>query len=147
LNSTNKIPAAIMADSINVLSGNWNDANSTNSSTSSRQATATTINAAFLAGTASTGSEGAIGGAYSGGLENFPRFHERWTSVLLTYRGSLVSLGSPLHVNGPWTAQSYNPPNRDWNYDTSFNNAANLPPITPRFVYLRQELFVRDFDQ
>jgi hypothetical protein len=57
-----------------------------------------------------------------------------------------VSLGKPQHVTGSWGAQSYNLPNRDWNYDVSFNNAANLPPITPRFVYLKQELFVRDYN-
>lgn len=145
-NSTNKIPAALMSDTLNVLSNNWNDANSA-SGIASRVATATTINAAWLAGTDGTGTEGALGGAYSGGLENFPRFHENWSNILFTYRGSIVSLGTPLHVNGLWSNQSYNPPRRDWNYDTSFNNAANLPPITPRFVYLRQELFVRDFDQ
>lgn len=147
-NSQNKIPAAIMADSLNELSNNWNDGNSA-LGLGSRVATSTTINAAFLAGTDSTGGLEGIGGHngyYNGGLENYPRFHENWSGRVNTYRGSFVSLGIPQHVNGRWTAQSYNPPNRDWNYDTSFNNAANLPPITPRFVYLRQELFVRDFD-
>jgi hypothetical protein len=148
-NSNNKIPAAVMADSLNVLSNNWNDANSS-LAISSRVASNTTINSAFLAGTDTTGGiEGAGGqnGYYNGGLENYPRFHENWSSRILLYRGSFVSLGRSLHVNGRWSSQSYNPPNRDWNYDTSFNDARNLPPITPRFVYLRQELFVRDFDR
>jgi hypothetical protein len=148
-NSVSKIPAAVMADSINVLSNAWADGNSA-AAISSRVASSTIINSAFLAGTDSTGGvEGAGGqnGYYNGGLENYPRFHENWSGKVLTYRGSFVSLGTPLHVNGRWSAQSYNPPNRDWNYDTSFNNAANLPPITPRFVYLRQELFVRDFEK
>lgn len=149
-NSTNKIPAAVMADSINVLSTNWSDGNA-HSGLGSRVAANTIINAAFLAGTDTTGGvdgSGGQNGAYNGGLENYPRFHEDWSGgKVLTYRGSFVSLGTPRHVNGPWSAQSYNPPNRDWNYDTSFNNAANLPPITPRFVYLRQELFVRDFNE
>lgn len=147
-NSTGKIPAAIMADSLNVLSTNWSDANS-NLALSSRTAANTTINAAFLAGTDTTGNNEGVagqGGAYNGGLENYPRFHENWSGRTLTYRGSFVSLGRPRHVQGLWSAQSYNPPGRDWNYDTSFNNAANLPPITPRFVYLRQELFVRKFE-
>jgi len=160
-NSVSKIPAAIMTDSLNVLSSAWNDANS-NLAIASRVATDTTINAAFLSGTDSTGgavgsgtaanfvaneSGGGTGGNYNGGLENYPRFHENWSGRTLLYRGSFVSLGWPLHVNGAWSRQSYNPPNRDWNYDVSFNNAANLPPITPRFVYLKQELFVRDFEQ
>ncbi|NMC64059.1 MAG: hypothetical protein GYA55_12925 [SAR324 cluster bacterium] len=149
-NSINKKPAAIMADSINVLSNSWSDTNS-NNSIDSRIASNTTINTAFLAGTDSTGgAEGSSGqslGNYNGGLENFPRFHENWSNKTLTYRGSFVSLGRPRHVTGSWSNQSYNPPVRDWNYDTSFNNAANLPPITPRFVYLKQELFVRDFER
>ena len=148
-NSTTKIPAAIMADSINLLSTNWSDGNSSKT-LSNRIAASTTVNSAFLAGTDTTGNvEGAGGqnGAYNGGLENYPRFHEDWSGKVSTYRGSFVSLGRCRHVQGGWGSQSYSPPNRDWNYDTSFNNAANLPPITPRFVYLRQELFVRDFEQ
>ena len=152
-NAVNKIPAAVMADSINVLSNAWNDANCTSSGAcgiGGRVASNTTINSAVLAATDVTGGvEGSAGqgGAYNGGLENYPRFHENWSGRVLVYRGSFVSLGVPRHVHGAWSAQSYNPPNRDWNYDTSFNNAANLPPITPRFVYLRQELFVRDFHE
>jgi hypothetical protein len=148
-NRTNKIPAAVMADSLNVLSSGWNDANAS-AGLGSRIAASTTINSAFLAGTDTTGGVEGVGGqsgAYNGGLENYPRFHEDWSGRVMTYRGSFVSLGRPRRVNGAWGSQSYSPPNRDWNYDTSFNNAANLPPITPRFVYLKQELFVRDFEQ
>jgi hypothetical protein len=147
-NITNKKPAAVMADSINELSGAWNDANSA-AGLGSRVATSTTYNLAFLGGTdVSGGIEGTAGqgGSYNGGLENYPRFHEDWSGRVNMYRGSFVSLGVPQHANGQWSAQSYAAPNRDWNYDTSFNDAANLPPITPRFVYLKQELFVRDFD-
>ena len=155
-NYTSKIPAAIMADSINVLSSNWSTTTDSNSGKdlSYRTAANTTINSAFLSGTDTTGGiegSGGQGGYYNGGLENYPRFHEDWNpssgKKTLTYRGSFVSLGKSLHSNGRWSDQSYDPPGRDWNYDTSFNNAANLPPITPRFVYLRQELFVRDFAQ
>jgi hypothetical protein len=152
-NSSGKIPAAIMVDSVNILSNNWtNDSNST-ASLSSRVPTATTINSAFVAGTDTTGGVEGIGGlngSYNGGLENYPRFHENWNgTVTLTYRGSFVSLGRARHVNGPWVygGSVYTAPVRNWNYDTAFNDAAYLPPITPRFVYLRQELFVRDFEK
>lgn len=155
-NSTNKIPAAFMVDSVNILSNAWsNDANSNNALTGgTRQPTATTVNAAFLSGTDTTGNVEGIGGqngAYNGGLENYPRFHENWSNgpVTFTYTGSFVSLGKPRHVNGAWVygGTQYTAPTRAWAYDTSFNNGANLPPITPRFVYLRQELFVRQYDQ
>jgi hypothetical protein len=172
-NASNWIPAAILADSINVLSRNWNDPGASaasgcpssgnrcatnsgggtnNVSSSNRNATSTDVYAAFLSGTDTTGGTegtGGHGGAYNGGLENFPRFHEYWDNVTFTYRGSFVSLNRPTHVNGAWIYGSryYTAPLRNWDYDTRFNDAANLPPLTPRFVYLRQELFVRDYEQ
>jgi hypothetical protein len=72
----------------------------------------------------------------------------------LTYRGSFVSLGTPRHVNGIWCSTGgsttagcniYNPPQRLWDYDAAFNNAAFLPPLTPRFVYVQQVLFTENF--
>ncbi len=115
-----------------------------------RDATSTYINAAFLGGEDLTN-----GSAYSGGLENYPRFHEDWGGgPALTYQGSFVSLGVSEHVNGAWCGTGgnngsgcniYNPPNRIWNFDPGFNNAANLPPLTPRFVYVQQVLFTEDF--
>jgi hypothetical protein len=144
-------PAAFLADSLNVLSNNWDDANSPLGK-DSRIASDTAVYAAFLAGTDSTGSvegaplDGAGKSVYNGGLENYPRFHEKWSNKWLTYRGSFVSLGVARHVDGTWNDQSYSPPKRDWGYDTRFNDAANLPPLSPRFVYLTQELFVREFE-
>ena len=164
-NAVNKKPAAFLADSLNVLSNAWDDSKS-GKKLKYRVASETTINAAFLAGTDLTGgadgTDGQGKGNYNGGLENYPRFHEKWTGKTLHYHGSFVSLGTPEHVNGPWCGTGasrcghddsgrvigiYTPPRRDWHYDTDFNDAANLPPLTPRFVYLRQELFERAFEQ
>lgn len=152
-NSINKIPAAIMSDSFNVLSENWNlsDATSTQG-VNNRVAAHTTINAAVLSGTDTTGGiegTGGHGGAYNGGVENYPRLHENWNNRTLTYRGSFVSLYQPRHVNGNWIYGNpqYTAPARNWDYDTDFNDASNLPPLSPRFVYLRQELFVREYEQ
>ena len=151
-NSVNKISAAVMGDVINVLSNNWTDAKST-LALASRAPTATTVNAAFYAGTDTTGgSEGAAGrsaGQYNGGLESFMRLHENWNgTVTLSYRGSLVSFFRPSHVAGAWVLGSpcYTAPIRDWDYDNSlFEDPTLLPPLTPNLVYLRQELFVRNF--
>jgi hypothetical protein len=151
-NAANKKPASFLADSVNVLSNAWSDAASSGALDSRVASDLTTIHAAFLGGTDTTGGvEGAAGqdqAAYNGGLENYPRFHEKWTGKTLTYRGSFVSLNTPLHVDGGWHygAPQYTAPIRDWRYDTDFDSAENLPPLSPRFVYLRQELFVRDFD-
>jgi hypothetical protein len=150
-NAVAKKPAAVLADSLNVLSNNWNDFNST-LSLGNRQATDTRVFAAFLAGTDVTGGEEGAGGQdqgeYNGGLENYPRFHERWVGATLTYRGSFVSLNEPQHVDGAWSYGDpvYEAPARDWDYDTDFNDAANLPPLTPRFTYIRQELHRRRFE-
>ena len=154
-NSTNKIPAAFLTDTFNVLSNNWNfgtESTFSSANFTNRTPTATTVNAAVLAATDVTGGiegSGGQGGAYNGGLENYPRFHENWTGVTFTYLGSFVSLNTPRHSTGAWVygLPQYNAPTRVWSYDTDFNDAAKLPPLSPRFVYLRQELFVRDFEQ
>lgn len=121
-----------------------------------RQATTTTVAAALLANTDTTGGAdgtGGQGGAYNGGLENYPRMHETWSNRTLRYSGSFVSLGEPDRSTGAWPATGggntgvYNPPTRDFNYDLRFNDVANLPPLTPRFVYLVQERFIREFDR
>ena len=121
-----------------------------------RQANTTTVAAALLANTDTTGGTdgtGGQGGDYNGGLENYPRMHETWGGRTLRYSGSFVSLGEPDRSTGAWPGTGggdtgvYNPPTRDFNYDLRFNDVANLPPLTPRFVYLVQERFIREFDR
>jgi hypothetical protein len=161
-NRTDWRPAAVLADTIHVLSGARVAANgryTTDAATprvlSQRAAVDTTVNAAFLANTDTTGGAdgvGGQGGAYNGGLENYPRFHETWSWRTLNYAGSFVSLGEPLRSTGTWPGTGgsvgvYDPPVRAWSYDTRFNDVANLPPLTPRFVYLVLERFIREFDR
>ena len=155
-NTVNWQPASILADSLNVLSNACLNTNfaihklsgqncNTGSSAAKIIPTPTTINSAFLAGTDITNSVETPG--YNGGLENYPRFLEQWGGVLLTYRGSFVSTSTPLHVSGAMSSQLYTPPARNWEYDTRFNAAENLPPLAPRFVYLKQESFTRNYNQ
>ncbi len=151
-----KQPAALIGDTLNVLSNNnftnnpcSNDCQSNRSlDDGARKAQNTQINAAFLSGVDATAP-----GAYNGGLENYPRFHESWSGFTFTYAGSFVSLGTPLHASGPWCGTGgssasgcniYNPPARNWDYDPSFNDAKNLPPFTPEVVYVQQVLFSQD---
>ncbi len=147
-------PAAVLADAINILSENYRNQQANHTNVGMTAATPTIVQAAFLGGTHTTG--GAEGSAaqncggnpcYNGGLENYPIFHENWTNQELRYRGSFVSLKRPEHSNGAWTGTGiyYNPPIRTWGYETRFNNVTNLPPLSPRFVYLLQERFVREF--
>jgi len=126
-NTSNALPASVVADAVTILSPNWVDSKSGNA-LSSRTATATTVNAAFLAGVVPTTS-----GSYSGGLENFPRFLESWTNIKFTYNGSMVVMYPSQFANAPWTGTGtyYNPPTRDWALDLNFTNPAKLPPGTP----------------
>jgi hypothetical protein len=151
-------PAAFVGDSFNVLSAAYwplacpdpcsaNDAQSPLPlSDPLRNAATTSINAAILAGTDRT-PDGAVGD-YSGGLENHARLHEDWNDRSFNYRGSFVSLGEPRHVDGRWcgggSCNTYVHPQRNWSFEAAFNDAANLPPLTPRFVYLRQAFFTED---
>ena len=169
--STGWQPASIVGDVMNIMSANYlqptievvgnntgqciNDCQSSRDlSDVARNAGTTTINTAFLAGVSTTTS-----GNYNGGLENYPRLHENWNATL-NYLGSFVSLGTPQTVTGAWCGTGgsftgsppvlsgcniYNPPTRAWNFDPNFQNAAYVPPLTPRFVYVQQIRFTENF--
>jgi hypothetical protein len=123
---TGTLPASFAADAITVLSVNWSDGNST-LPLGSRNALPTTINAAFLAGEVDT-----TPAAYSGGMENFPRFLESWTGETFTYNGSMIRMFPSLYATNVWgSTNTYNPPPRNWTYDTNFNVPSLLPPLTP----------------
>jgi hypothetical protein len=165
-------PSSIVGDAMNVMSNNYfsrdpsrdalpgtctNDCQSNRDlSDANRVANTTTINAAFLAGVDTT-----TAGNYNGGLENYPRFHENWSGATFNYLGSFVSLGTPQTVSGAWCGTGgsytgsppsksgcniYNPPARAWNFDPNFQNAAYLPPLTPRFIYVQQIYFTERFE-
>src|SRR5439155_21734107 len=88
--------AAVVADAINVLSGNWSDTNSINST---RTAANVTINAALVGGIVPSGTSSSN---YSGGGENFVRFLENWTGKTFTYYGSMVELFKSQQGTGIW---------------------------------------------
>lgn len=121
------LPASLAADSITILSPNWTDANSA-ARVATRTATPITVNAAILAGAVDT-----AGGAYGGGMENFPRFLETWgLANPFTYNGSMVKMFPSLYATNTWGHSNvYDPPARAWAYDLNFENPAKLPPLTP----------------
>ncbi|MGC3960323.1 MAG: hypothetical protein QM813_21075 [Verrucomicrobiota bacterium] len=129
-NTATTKPAALIADAINILSGAWSDGNSSKS-LGNRNASDTTVNAAFLAGIVETGNN-----HYSGGVENFPRFLENWSGKTLTYNGSMVVLFQSKQATAPWLGTGtaydiYNPPNRNWYFDSNFLDPNKLPPLSP----------------
>lgn len=125
-NTVSKKPVAIIADALNLLSNNWNDTNSAGA-LSGRTASNTTFNSAFIAGIKTT-----AGASYNGGLENYPRLHENWTSKTLTIRGAFVALWNSQIGTGNWIygGNYYTAPTRNWDYDTDFTNG-QMPPFTP----------------
>ena len=128
--SSNEPPAAIAADAITVLSTAWNNANSGKTIANRNASSFTEVSAAFLTGLVPSNKSN--NGAYSGGVENFPRFLENWSGDTFRYRGSLVSLFESEVAKQPWpnTGTVYNAPNRDWSFDTAFAQG-KYPPGTP----------------
>lgn len=141
-----KAAAAVVADAINILSNDWNDAKSTKS-LNERVAANTTINAALIAGSVASNAafertyvengqtkrDGAP--TYSGGIENFVRFHEHWgdnkdlnfKAKYLTVKGTLALLFGSDQAIGRWSRASYSAPMRRWFYDTDFRS--DYPPM------------------
>jgi type II secretory pathway pseudopilin PulG len=125
-NTVSKKPAAVFTDALTILSNSRNDANSTKS-LSNRVASNTIANVSFL-----TGNTNSQNSHYGGGLENLPRFLEKWDGKSFTYRGSMIDLWFSQQATGIWSYGSYyTAPNRDWAFDVDLLNPANLPPGTP----------------
>jgi Tfp pilus assembly protein PilX len=130
VNTTNKVPMAIIADALYMLSNNWNDdpAFAGSADKTKRKAQDTEINLCYITGNKETG----IGGAtYNGGLENLPRFLEDWGGQTLKYRGSIVNLWLSQMAAGDWSDSYYTPPSRNWAFDPDLNDPNNMPPGTP----------------
>ena len=128
---------AVISDAVNLLSNAWNNSKSSSNASSSWgtfNATATIYNTAILSGIVPTPTLN--GGSYSGGFENFPRFHENWSNKCAHIRGSFVNLFNSQVAKSPWVYGSpkYEAPFRDWNFDTGFLDINNLPPATPLVV-------------
>jgi hypothetical protein len=132
-------PAALAGDALTILSNNWNDANSSQS-LSNRVAGSTTVNTVIMTGHVATN-----GTEYSGGVENFPRFLEKWSGKTLTYRGSLISLWQSEKATGSWLYGSpvYEAPTRVWSYGIDYNN---LPPGTPNVRLVQKVCWYQDID-
>jgi hypothetical protein len=124
--TTNTVPASLLGDAVTILSSNWKD--SYNSGSSVRNATDTTINAATFEGIVPSD-----GSHYSGGVENFLRLLENWSSSILTYNGSIVVMFPSQYATSPWNGAYYSPPEkRAWGFDMNFEQPTKLPPHTPQ---------------
>jgi len=129
-------PAAVIGDAVNLLSNAW--ANTKNSSSGLPAATDTTFNTAMIAGNTDSNPSST---AYSGGLENLPRFHEDWASSnkKAIIAGSFVNLWKSKIATGTWIYGSpkYTAPNRIWDFDPNYKSYSKLPPFTPLAVSMK----------
>jgi hypothetical protein len=130
-NVVEKKAASVVGDAVNLLSNSWDG---TKQAGSLPSASETTYNFAMI-----TGSYGSEQGRYNGGLENLPRFHESWSGVPCNITGSFVNIYDSVHATGDWRygADRYTAPQRNWEYDQSFNAIEGLPPFAPMAVSAR----------
>jgi hypothetical protein len=157
------VPASVEADAVTLLSNNWapgaqsnaftsgqaftsGDANSfanpdTPNCNNQRCATTTYYRVAFMGGKGLSFPQPAWGANDSGtdgGTHNFLRYVEDWgnNNVSLNYLGSMASFYTSRQDTGIYKCCTtvYNPPTRNYTFDTDFQNINKLPPGVPRFT-------------
>ncbi|MCC7126602.1 MAG: hypothetical protein IT178_17260 [Acidobacteria bacterium] len=139
--------AAVIADSVTLLSRNWNDHRSYrtphNAAGNNRDAMTTWYRMAVISGKGLSFNHPGNGEfanfGSDGGAHNFLRFVENWSSSsfnpIIYYRGSMVSLYTARQATGTWKCcvNIYTPPDRGASFDVEFLSPALLPPRTPMF--------------
>jgi hypothetical protein len=82
----------------------------------------------------------------NGGVHNFPRFLETWSTSgtgwekRWNYAGSFILLYNSTQAVGPWSvtnSTNYYPPRRNWAFDVTFTDPNRLPPGTPQFQFVQ----------
>ncbi len=151
-NTSTHIPASIVADSVTILSVVWNDSQSFSSpyDEGGRLADTTQMRFAMIAGDTissrdQTPNQGGISPRLNGGVHNFKRFLERWSGRRLDYSGSLINLFNSRNNMGSFKCCNtvYDPPTRNWVFDSTFLDPRRLPPGTPFFQYVQTTGFER----
>ncbi len=145
--------AAIIADAVTLLSNSWSDLNSMAQplSETNRNATTTYYRMAIAGGKninflQPNGAGNDFG--TDGGVHNFLRYIEDWSSATLHYRGSLVSLYYSEYATGIYKCCSlvYNPPTRDYYFDSDFLTPNLLPPGTPMLQDIENLSYWQNFN-
>jgi hypothetical protein len=151
-----QVPASIVADAFFPLSKTWFDSSgalhpdnlnnrradlnlpSVGNETSVRAGIIAGNNLSALAGSPDAGNSASGESRLNGGMHNFPRFLENWSSRRWNFVGSIIPLYHSTQALGPYNADSgiYSPPVRNWAFDISFTDPTRLPPGTPAFEYV-----------
>lgn len=158
--ASTEVPAAIISDSVTLLSNNWRDAVGFTSpyTLAGRVASNTQYRVAVFTGRTrdglfagandtvkwgTIGTSGTVGPEQDdvrlyGGVHNFLRYIENWGSLKLSYCGSIIDGWDSYQANGVFKccATVYSPPTRDYTYNTAFQSVDRLPPGTPNLQYI-----------
>jgi hypothetical protein len=156
----NQIPTSIVCDAFFPLSKTWSDSagamypGDLSRRVADRNLPGVMAETAVRAGIIAGNNLGALSGApdagnsaagesrLNGGMHNFPRFLERW-GARWNFVGSLIPLFHSTQALGAYNADStiYNPPIRNWAFDSTFLDPNKLPPSTPQFQYVQPTAF------
>lgn len=149
----NHSAAAVIADSVTVLSNGWSDTNSMLNpmNLGNRNATTTYYRLAIAGGKNINFPQPAGAGqdfGTDGGVHNFLRYIEAWGGAGgLYYRGSLVSLYYSQYATGTFKCCNlvYGPPPRYYYFDSAFLDPTKLPPGTPMLQDVVNLTYWQDF--
>jgi hypothetical protein len=136
-NTSKTRPASVAADSLTILSVDWNDSDGGVAlSSSNREAEDTTVNTAILVGNTDT-----VSGYFGGGVHNLPRYLEDWAVHTFTLNTSIVCMFASHIATGAFVSpgssgEYYKAPDRNWSFDANFNDPNKLPPATPQIRVL-----------
>jgi hypothetical protein len=134
--------AAVMGDTVTLLSNNWTDLKSFTSpaSVAGRAAVTSYYRLAIASGKNINFQQPVFAGVpqdfgTDGGVHNFLRYLENWGGQTLNYEGSMVSLFYSQYATGVFKCCGtvYSPPTRAYAFDTDFLDMSKLPPGTPKF--------------
>ena len=125
----------MLSDALTILSPSWSDGNSL-LGTATRIPSSMTFNAAIITG--NVPSTGTGNTQFSGGVHNLPRLLENWTGYTLTLNTSIVVLFASQIATNQWqlpfnssASGYYNPPTRNWGFDTTYYSPNKQPPGVP----------------
>jgi hypothetical protein len=133
--------AAVIADTVTLLSTSYSDPVSMSSPFSPVAAGQSFYRIAIASGKTLTFKEPPAQASVhndfgtDGGVHNFLRYIENWGSTNLYYEGSMVSLFYSAYGTGSFKCCTtvYSPPHRVYAFDTNFLTPSLLPPGTPQF--------------
>lgn len=148
-NTINTQGAALIGDAINLLGRNWNDSKVCGGGIDSaglNGSVQSSVRAALFGGYTPTT---APGGTYGGGLHNYMRYHEHWGNVTSDFKGAMIGLWKSQQATGDWCQHGdcYEPPERNWGWDTRFGDPEFWPPFIPSIFGVELVGVLQNFNQ